>query len=255
MPTSDHRIVALVPARGGSTRIPRKNIRLLAGRPLLSYTIAAAKESGIFAGIFVSTEDEEIGRMAVRQGGVCWIKRPPEMAESSSPDIEWLTHALEYETYCAGDFDAFAILRPTSPLRTADTIQRAWAEWLQWGDKVDSLRAVQPVSEPPCKMWQYGQDGVVPRLIPNCQCFEAGRRPVPPHHSRASQSLPRRFIQNASLEIAWVNTVLQQHSISGERVMPFFTDGYEGFDLNQPDDWFYLEFLLKTGQVTLPEIV
>ena len=248
------RIVALVPARGGSQRIERKNVKPLAGRPLLNYTIAAAKASGIFAGIFVSTEDEEIGRLAVAQGDVCWIKRPPEMAESSSPDIEWLTHALEYETYCAGDFDSFAILRPTSPLRTADTIRRAWLEWLAWGDKVDSLRAVQPVSEHPCKMWTFEHDAAVPRLMPFCDCMEYGVRPSPPHHSRASQSLPRRFIQNASLEIAWVNTVLQQHSISGERVMPFFTDGDEGYDLNSERDWLFLEFLLKTGQVSLPEI-
>lgn len=246
---TDHRIIALIPARGGSTRIKRKNIRPLAGRPLLAWTIAAAKASGIFTGIFISTEDEEIGRTALAQGDVCWIKRPAEMAESDSPDIAWIEHALTYETSCAGHFDCFAILRPTSPLRTAETIRRAWGQWIGQTSYFDSLRAVEPVSGHPCKMWvAQGQE-----ITPNCQCWPSSYRRAP-HHSMATQSLPPRLIQNASLEIAWTQTVEVQRSIAGERVMPFLTEGYEGLDLNDELDWLFLEFLVERGLAKLPEV-
>lgn len=245
---SDPKIIALIPARGGSQRIPRKNIRQLGDRPLIAYTIAAAKASGIFSGIFVSTEDEEIGRTALAQGGVCWIRRPSKMAASSSPDIEWIEHALEFETSCSGDFQAFAILRPTSPFRKAYTIRRAWAEWLERGGLVDSLRAMQPVTEHPGKMWVHKTGDQ--QAYPFCD-FDLKN---PPAHSRPTQSLKPIYVQNASLEIAWTKTVEQLHSISGDRVMPFLSEGYEGFDLNSWDDWILAEALIERGYVDLPEV-
>ena len=246
-------IIALIPARGGSQRIPRKNIRELAGHPLIAYTIAAAKQSGIFKVIFVSTEDDEIGRLALSYGGVCWIKRPEVMAASESPDIEWITHALNQETYCAQPFDQFAILRPTSPFRTAETIKRAWSIWQHDRVYCDSLRAVERAMPPPCKMWEstWKPDGSF-ELRSLCRhVVEPGS---PPHHSRASQTLPVVYVQNASLEIAWSDTVLKKGSISGNRIMPFFSQDYEGFDLNSELDWIVAETLVERKLSTLPEV-
>ncbi len=244
------RIVALIPARGGSKRIARKNLRELAGHPLIHYTIAAAKASGIFSGIFVSTEDAEI-KAAVAGLGVCVIDRPPEMAADSSPDIDWVTHALD-ETWCLDQKpDAFAILRPTSPLRNGTTIKIAWQHFLDFPGQIDSLRAVELVRQHPCKMWESSDAGMIE---PYCNCFLLGCEPSLPHHSRPTQTLPMVYVQNASLEIAHVRTVTEKRSISGDRIMPFHTIGWEGFDLNTEIDWLFAEMLIEKGLAVLPEV-
>lgn len=255
------RMVALIPARGGSTRIERKNVKLLGGRPLIAWTIAAAKASRVFGRVVVSTEDDEIGNIALQAGADFGIHRPSEMADPHSSDIEWVTHALETQISANwvapnGDilylhdrlarfYDAFAILRPTSPFRTADTIRRAHEQFVQNGPNIDSLRAVERVSQHPGKMWTYDPTQL---LIEPYARF--GLR-NPPAHSRATQSLPPIYVQNASLEMAWTKTVAEQQSISGERVMPFFTEGWEGFDINHPVDWIMAESLIRDGLVKL----
>lgn len=251
MSRPDRRVVALIPARGGSQRIPRKNIRLLGGQSLIVYTIAAARASDIFTAIYVSTEDTEIATVAARAGAeIIW--RPPALAISTSPDIEWVEHALG----SVATVEAFALLRPTSPFRKAATIRRAWAELVQRYD-VDSLRAVEPVRSHPGKMWTVcqvttaGEDGPPRELLRPYDDFGLSD---PPAHSRATQSLPPVWQQNASLEMAWTQTVREQRSISGERIMPFYTQGYEGFDLNAPNDWTLAEALLARGMATLPEV-
>lgn len=239
-------IVALVPARGGSRRIPRKNLKLLSGRPLISYTIAAAKASGIFSDIIVSTEDYEIGQLAVDLGAFTAL-RPAEYAADDSPDIDWVDYTIR--TWALDRLDeSFAILRPTSPFRSADTIRRAWAQWQDYGAEFDSLRAVEPVRQHPYKMWEvYEQPSGKLCMMP----WQGDENERPPAHSRPTQTLPKVYVQNASLEIAHVKTVLEQHSISGWRVVPFFTQGWEGFDINTAEDWLFAELLTDRGLVWL----
>ena len=136
-------VVALIPARGGSQRVPGKNVLPLAGHPLLAWSIASARESGIFARVVVSTDSEEIAEVARRYGADVPGLRPAELASATSPDVEWVLHAMQ-----GRDEDAFALLRPTSPFRTAATIRRAWARFLELGERVDSLRAVELASAP-----------------------------------------------------------------------------------------------------------
>ena len=109
--------VALIPARSGSLRVPAKNVRELAGHPLLAYSIAAARESGLFAAILVSTDSEEIAEVARRYGAEVPGLRPAELAGPTSPDVEWVTLAMAGRAE-----EIFAILRPTSPFRSAETI-------------------------------------------------------------------------------------------------------------------------------------
>lgn len=247
------RIVALIPARGGSKRVPRKNIKPLAGHPLLAYTIAAAKQSGIFGDVIVSTEDPEIEYAALSYNATT-LRRPAEFARDLSPDIEWLTYALQ-NGGLARDYDAFAILRPTSPFRSAATIQRAWKAFTVAGDSVDSLRAVEPVSQHPGKMWDlYTMPSGLELIDPLLSDEFWGIKEPPPAHSRATQSLPKVYAQNASLEIAHVRTVTEKHSISGNRVLPFFTEGFEGLDVNTELDWLFAEWLVEKGLAKLPEV-
>ena len=154
MPTA----VALIPARSGSQRVPGKNVLPLAGHPLIAYTNAAALESGLFEETLVSTDSQEIADVARRYGADV-VARPPEIATATSPDVDWVVHAMR-----GRDQDAFALLRPTSPFRTAGTILRAWDRFLELGDAIDSIRAVEPCRQHPAKMWTLEGDLMRPVL-------------------------------------------------------------------------------------------
>src|SRR5436309_5549127 len=144
--------VALIPARGGSTRVPRKNIRPLAGHPLLAYAIAGAQESGVFDAVIVSTDSEEIAAVARHYGAEVPGLRPAEMATATSPDVEWVRWTLESLAGEGREWDLFALLRPTSPFRRGETIRHALDQLLAQ-DGADSIRAVELCRQHPGKMW------------------------------------------------------------------------------------------------------
>ncbi len=237
--------VALIPARAGSSRVPDKNVRLLAGHPMLAYTISAARTSGVFDAVVVSTDSEHYAAIARHYGAeVPWL-RPPELAADDSPDIAWIDHLLRALSASGRDFDVFSILRPTSPLRTRAVIADAMARFLSDPD-ADSLRAVEPVSQHPGKMWTIDGDRLVPLLD--------GTLDGVPWHSSATQFLPRVWVQNASLEIAWSRCVLHDHSISGTRIVAFENLPPTGFDVNTLDDWDTLEHMVARDPSLLPTI-
>ena len=237
--------VALIPARSGSKRLPDKNIRRLGQHPLLAYSISAAKQSGIFADIFVSTDSEKYAAIARHYGANVPFLRPAKMASDLSPDIEWISNLLERLHFDGREYDCFSILRPTSPFRSGETIRRAWGAFLT-EEGIDSLRAVEKATQHPGKMWRIEDKRMIP-LLPQ---INAGQ----PMHSNPYASLPAVYVQNASLEIAWTRVVFEQGTIAGEVLMPFFTQGYEGFDLNYLYDWHYAEYLLENSEVALPAV-
>ncbi len=228
-------IVALIPARCGSRRIVGKNIRPLGNKPLLAWTIEAAKESGIFAAIYLASDSPAYGDIA-RQYGAEYL--PRNASPANEADITWVREALESLPY-----GAFAILRPTSPFRSAATIRRAWSEFLGH-QPADSLRAVEPVKQHPGKMWVIRGDRMLP-LLP-WQSVDA------PWHSSATQTLPAVYMQTASLEIAWSRVVFGQGSIAGTNVIPFLTDGAEALDLNTLEDWERAEARVAGGTRWVP---
>jgi len=235
-------IVALIPARSGSKRVPDKNIRYLNGHPLISYTITAAIQSGIFSDVIVSTDSLLYKKTAEYYGASVPFLRPNTFSGDKSPDIEWVTHALTELKKIGKRYQCFSILRPTSPFRQAATIVRAWNEFLA-NEEVDSLRAVERCAQHPAKMWIVKNN----RMNPVMQ----GEKNGIPWHSNQYQALPEIYVQNANLEIAWTDVVFNKHSIAGDVIMPFFTDDYEGFDLNRPYDWEYAEHLINAGKVQL----
>lgn len=239
------RVVGLIPARMGSKRIPAKNVRRLAGHPLVAYTISAALQSDVFDTVVVSTDSEDIAEIATHYGAEVPVLRPFEMAGDTSPDVDWVTFTLNQLAAGGSHYDAFSILRPTSPLRQAETIQRAWAEF-QSDAAADSLRAIELCTQHPGKMWLLEADRIVPLLD------DGGADP--PWHSRPYQSLPPIYVQNASLEIAMTRVISETGTIAGRAVRPFLCRGDEGFDLNDPSDWLLLETLLADGDARLPEV-
>ena len=238
-------IVGLIPARAGSVRVPDKNIRPLAGHPLIAYTIAAALESNVFSDVIVSTDSEKYAEMARYYGAEVPFLRPSELAGDISPDIEWLDYTLKRLQEDNRKYDCFSILRPTSPFRLPETIQRAWQAFLS-AEGVDSLRAVEKCQQHPGKMWVIRGERMM-SLLPLSP-------PEQPWHSSQYQSLPEVYVQNASLEIAWTRVVLEERTIAGNVLMPFLTKEYEGFDVNNPYDWNLAEHLVSKGDVQLPAI-
>jgi N-acylneuraminate cytidylyltransferase len=239
------RIVALIPARSGSKRVVDKNIRPLAGHPLMAYSIGAALQSGIFADVIVSTDSARYADIARHYGAEIPFMRPGSIAGDTSPDIEWVADTLNRLKDAGRSYDGFSILRPTSPFRLPETIKRAWKAFsAQTG--VDSLRAVEKCSQHPGKMWVIRGQRMTP-LLPLGP-------PEQPWHSSQYPSLPEVYVQNASLEMAWTRVVFEDRTIAGNVVMPFITEAYEGFDVNSPYDWQLAETFVLNGTAQLPQI-
>lgn len=240
--------LALIPARAGSKRVPSKNIRELNGHPLIAYTIAAALESRVFDSVVVSTDSEEIAAVARHYGAEVPFLRPAELAADLSPDIDWIEHVLAKLEAQGRAYDAFSILRPTSPFRLPEAIRRAWDLFCKERD-ADSLRAVEKCAQHPGKMWVIrGQDR--PRMFP---LLPFGPKEQP-WHSTPYQALPEVYVQNASLEIAWTRIVKHGRTIAGEVVLPLVSQGLEGFDINQPEDFRLAEELVREDKALLPTV-
>jgi CMP-N,N'-diacetyllegionaminic acid synthase len=239
--------VALVPARAGSERVPGKNLFPLAGHPLIAYAIAGAQAAGVFDAVVVSTDSEEIAEAARRYGAEITGLRPPDLSTSTSPDIDWILHTIAALDRSGRSYELFSILRPTSPFRTGATIRRAWDQLLALGERADSIRAVELARQHPGKMWVL--DGELMRpLLP---------QPVEgtPTYSSQTKSLPPVYVQNSSLEIAWVSVLRgERPEIAGDRIAPFRTEGAEGFSIDYPEDLERAEALLAGGAGELPEI-
>jgi len=238
--------VAFIPARSGSKRVPGKNIRSLAGHPILAYTVRAAIESEVFDSVICATDSNEYADIARYYGAEVPFLRDVSISGDKSPDIEWVTWLLGELAKTGREYDIFSILRPTSPFRLPQTIQRAWAVFEENRD-ADSLRAVMKCSQHPGKMWVIKGERMLP-LLP----FSNGDTPW---HSSQYAALPEVYVQDASLEIAWSAIALEQGSIAGETIVPFITQGLEGFDINEPEDWLLAETYLSQGKAQLPDII
>lgn len=240
--------IAMIPARAGSKRAPGKNTRELGGHPLLAYTVAAALESGVFDSVLVSTDSPDTAAIASHYGAEIPSLRPAALASDLSPDIEWIEYTLDLLEGQGRSYDAFSILRPTSPFRMPETIRKAWSLFLN-AEGADSLRAVEKCSEHPGKMWVI-RGGQQKRMFP---LLPFGPKEQP-WHSTPYQALPEVFVQNASLEIAWTRIVREGRTIAGETIVPLVSEGYEGYDINRPEDFRLAEELVADGKVTLPPV-
>lgn len=232
-------MVALIPARAGSKRVQGKNIRLLDGLPLIVYTLKAAWNSGAFPRILVCTDDKEARRLALAMDCECFWREP---VADGQADIVWIRTVLASLTPRP---EAFAILRPTSPFRSSHTIWRAFQQFTAPGQTCDSLRAVEPVRQHPGKMWALNHGVITPLL-------DYKRSDGVPWHSCPTQTLPMFYVQNSSLEMGYTRNVEVHGTIHGRKVVPFFTQGHEGFAIDYPDDWDLAEHLIASGAVTRP---
>jgi N-acylneuraminate cytidylyltransferase len=234
-------VVALIPARSGSERVRDKNIRPLAGHPLLAYAVAAARQAGIFDRVVCSTESGKVAEVAQRYGADVPFLRPSELATSTSPDIHWITHALEQ----LDRYDLFAIVRATNPFRGPDVLRRG-LEQLLATPEADSIRAVELVKQHPGKMWVL--EGRTMRPLLEQSDLDVA------WHAGQYQALPEIYVQNSALEIAWTRVVSQTGTREGKVVAPYLTEGYQGFNIDDEEDWDRARRLLDDGDVSLPDV-
>ena len=236
--------VAFVPARSGSERVPHKNVRPLAGHPLLAYAIETALQSGVFDRVVVSTDSEAIADVARWYGADVPFLRPAEYATATSPDVEWLLFTLERLEERS---ELCAIVRATNPFRGPDAVRRG-LEQLLATPEADSLRAVELVKQDPGKMWLLAEDGRTMRPLLDQQRLEVA------WHAGQYQALPPVYVQNSALEIARTEAVLATRTREGRVVVPFLTQGHEGFNVDDEEDWERAERLVASGEAELPAV-
>jgi CMP-N,N'-diacetyllegionaminic acid synthase len=229
------KVLGLIPARGGSRRVPDKNIRVLNGKPLIAYTIEAAQRSTHVNRLIVSTDSQKIAEVAQQYGAEVPFFRPKEISKGESTEMQFLMHALtwlaENESY---EPDLIVLLYPTSPFRTPESIDRAVEKMLEH-PQADSLRSVKLCSEHPYKMWTIS-DGL---LEPFVETDDSGV------HTLSYHLLPQVYIQNANIYITKPRTIRTKSSYIGEVVVPFVMDASESLDINAPLDFQLAELLMK----------
>ena len=237
-------LIALIPARSGSERVPQKNIRPLAGHPVLAYAVATAQQSGIADRVVCSTDSEEIAEVARWYGAEVPFLRPPELATSTSPDAEWLAYTLET---LPERYDLFALIRATNPFRGPDVVRRG-LEQLLVTPEADSIRAVELVKQHPGKMWVLDEDGRTMQPLLDQANLEVA------WHAGQYPALPAVYSQNSALEIAWTRVVFETGTREGRVLAPYLTEGHEGFNIDDEEDWERAERLLAAGRVQLPSV-
>lgn len=186
-----HSVLAIIPARGGSKGVPRKNIRRIAGRALIDWTIAAAFDSNLVDRVVVSSDDDEICNLASEYGSNVPLKRPANLATDDATSLAVVLHVLE----TVGDFDIGVLLQPTSPLRTASDIDACLCTMEQ--SRAQSCVSVYEVSESPYWMYTLSESGQMKRLLPDSQSYS--RR----------QDLPAVYMLNGALyafRASWLRT-------------------------------------------------
>ncbi|MBF8261438.1 MAG: putative N-acylneuraminate cytidylyltransferase [candidate division NC10 bacterium] len=234
-------VLALIPARGGSKSFPHKNLRLLGGHPLIAYSIAAGLSARSVGRVVVSTDDEEIAEVARAYGADVPFLRPAPLALDETPDLPVVEHALAWLAKGGYRPEIVVQLRPTSPLRPRDLVDRGIAVLIDHPD-ADSARAVVPSGQNPYKMWRRAEDG---RIVP---LLEDGLHEP---YNMPRQLLPPTYWQTGHLDVIRTGTVLRMHSLTGDRVFPIMVDPDCAVDIDTAPDLARAEALLREGRLDL----
>jgi CMP-N-acetylneuraminic acid synthetase len=236
---TDPEVLALIPARGGSKGIPRKNIRLFAGYPLIAFSIAAALQARKVNRVVVSTDDPEIAEVARNFGAETPFQRPAELAADRSTDLPVFQHALnwlaDHENYRP---EIILHLHPTSPVRPRGFIDRA-VSLLHEQPEADCVRSVVAPGQNPYKMWQIDPDsGRLVALLTVSGIAEPYNTP--------RQLLPAVYLQTGHVNAIHPTTILGG-SMTGQRILPLIVEAAYEVDLDTLADWERGELLVSQG--------
>jgi CMP-N-acetylneuraminic acid synthetase len=233
-------VLAIVQARGGSKTIPRKNLRLLAGHPLVAYSIATGLAAKQITRLIVSTDDAEIASVCESYGAEVPFLRPVEFAEDASPDLPLFQHALDWFGKHEGYYpDLVVQLRPTSPLRPLDLVDQAIAT-LTASPQADCVRGVTIPNQNPYKMWRLGEEGFLKPLLPS-----EFKEP----YNMPRQHLPTVYWQTGHIDVIRYETIVKGRSLTGKRILPAMIDPIYWVDIDTEADWTYAEWLINSNRL------
>lgn len=208
-------VIAVIPARGGSKTVPKKNIRIFQGHPLIAYSIAAAKMSQRISRVIVSTDSEEIAEIAERYGAEVPFLRPTEYAEDNSPDIDFFKHMIEWLYENESVVPEYLVhLRPTTPIRLPDDIDKA-VDLIKGNTEATSLRSGSLVIHSPYKWFVKREDGYWGAILPGMTCDEA---------NFPRQDFPEIYMPNGYVDVLKTEFIVNNNLMHGERMIGYATD-------------------------------
>lgn len=212
--------IALIPARGGSKSVPKKNIRIFQEYPMIAYSIAAAKLAGKVDRVLVSTDSEEIAQISLAYGAEVPFLRPVEYAQDDSPDIDFVKHAIIWLSEHEGKIPKYFVhLRPTTPLRDPEDIDEA-VELIRQDENATSLRSGSIAEHPPYK-WFKKEGKYLAPLLPGITCDEA---------NFPRQDFPEVYIPNGYVDIIKTDFVIQNDLLHGSRMIGYRTQEVPDID-------------------------
>ncbi len=219
--------LTIIPARGGSKGIPRKNIVDFNGKPLIAHSIEQALKSNLGGRVVVSTEDEEIAEISLKYGAEVPFLRPQELAEDHVLDLPVFVHAIkwleEHENFQA---DLIIHLRPTAPYRKPEWIDEA-VQLLKNNPSADSVRSVSEPDKHPFRIFEIDNQGYLDPIMKD-------RHPEP--YLLRRQDLPKMFYYNCVIDVTRPETIFQKASMTGDRLLPFIMDPKDVIDIDEPRD-------------------
>ena len=226
------RVVAIIPARSGSKSVKDKNIRIMNGKPMLAYSIEHALASKCIDRVIVSTDSTKYRDIALQYGAEVPFLRPEDISQDRSLDIEVFEHALRWLADNDGYTSGICVhLRPTHPIRDPADIDRM-VTILESCEEYDSVRSVSPAKQVPYKMWLFpDSDSSIMTPLVSCD--------VPEAYNAPRQMLPQAYMQNACIDVVRSRTVLEKHSMTGERIAGYKMD-YD-FDVDTEEDFLAAE--------------
>jgi N-acylneuraminate cytidylyltransferase len=215
-------ILAVIPARGGSKRIPRKNIRVFAGRPMIAYPIGYALESGLFDKVIVSTDDDEVAGVAISHGAEAPFRRPAELSDDHAGTTAVIAHAARWAADTLGGVDLVCCIYPTTPFLVTDDLKRA-CDTMRTGGW-DYCLSVCEYGSPIFRSFQARPDG-------GLQMFFPGKFPL------RSQDLPRALHDAGQFYFGATEAWLSERPIFGPRSAFVELPRWRVHDIDTPDDW------------------
>ena len=234
----DYKILGLIMARGGSKSIPKKNIKLLGGKPLIAHTIAKAQASKYISRLILSTDDAEISKVAKEYDCEVPFMRPADLAQDNTLDLPVVEHALNwFKDNENWQPDFIVHLRPTHPFRKTSDIDRA-VELLAENKEADSVWTVGRPPVTPYKMFHVGENGFLKPAL-----TIAGEKDT---YNWPRQKLPQVHNHYGQVDVTRYETIMNKKSMCGDNILPIMLED-EAVDLDSILDWEFAEFLLSKG--------
>lgn len=227
------RVLGIIPARGGSKGIPRKNIYPVLGKPLIAYTLEGAQKSKLLTDCIVSSDDSEIIQVTKKFGGVAPFMRPPELATDKATTVDVVQHATRFmEAETKAPYDIIILLQVTAPLRTADDIDASINLLME--KKTDSVISVCRVDDPhPGKMMVMNNDSLGP-LLPEIW-----------HERVRRQDLPPVYFLNGAIYCMWRRVLLEENSMWGKRRFPYEMPPERSVNIDSIVDFYLFEKIIE----------